>query len=105
MNAYFENFNNATYNSNVRTHNVSDRRFGDGLISFICALVGLFTCSAAVKLEKTLVVFSLFVAFFGVIGGIESGALSMFVGILLCGGISLVEYLTLKSVFKPVEKN
>jgi len=104
MNAYSANINNVRYNSNTRTREIPERRFGDGLISLICSLVGLFTCSAAIKLEKTLLIFGLFLAFFGVIGGIESGALSMLGGILLCGIISFIEYTTLKSVFKPAVK-
>ena len=54
---------------------------------------------------RDIAVFALFVAFFGVIGGIESGALSWFFGIVLCAVISLLEYVTLKSVFKPMAKN
>jgi hypothetical protein len=40
------------------------------------------------------------VAFFGVVGGIECGAISMLVGIIVCALISLCEYATLKSIFK-----
>ena len=105
MNVYFENISNAGYNPNTRAREYANHSFADGLISFICAIVGLVTCSAAIKVEKTLLVFSLFVAFFGVIGGIENGTLSWFFGIILCSAISFVEYVTLKSVFKPIEKN
>lgn len=105
MNAYFENVSSVGYNQNTRVRECADHHFADGIISFICAIIGLVTCPAAIKLEKTLVVFSLFVAFFGVIGGIECGTLSWFGGIILCGAISFVEYVTLKSIFKPVEKN
>ncbi|MBR3879112.1 MAG: hypothetical protein IKJ24_03205 [Clostridia bacterium] len=105
MNAYSENLGNVRYNENTRAREYADKQLGDGLISFICAVIGLVTCSAAIKLEKTIAVFALFVAFFGVIGGIESGALSWFFGIALCAVISLLEYVTLKSVFKPMAKS
>lgn len=105
MNAYYADSNRVRYNENVGARNYANRRFGDGLLSFICAMIGLVTCSAAIKLEKTLVIFGLFVAFFGVIGGIENGSLSWFFGILLCAAISFIEYVTLKSVFKPVQKS
>ncbi len=104
MNAYFENFNSARYNDTARASTLQDRRIGDGIISFICALVAMFTCSAAIKIEKTVAVFALFAGFFGVIGGIESGAISMIPGLFICGGISLFEFLLLKSVFKPIKK-
>lgn len=105
MNAYIENYSNVRYNENTRVREHTNKQFGDVLISFICAIVGLVTCSAAIKLEKTIAIFALFVAFFGVIGGIESGALSWFFGMVLCAVISLLEYVALKSVFKPMAKN
>ena len=105
MNAYFEDFSNVRYNEQQRAREAAGLGLFDKLISFICAIVGLVSCPAAVKIEKTLVVFALFVAFFGVIGGIENGTLSWLFGILLCSAISFVEYVTLKSVFKPIEKN
>jgi hypothetical protein len=105
MNAYFENVNTTGYNQNTRARECAGTHSVDGLFSFICALIGLVTCPAAIKLEKTLVVFALFVAFFGVIGGIECGTLSWFSGILLCSAISFVEYVTLKSIFAPIPKN
>lgn len=101
MNAYFEN---TSYGRNIpRSRTAPARKYGDGFISFICAIIGLFTCTAAVKLEKTALSLVLFIAFFGIVGGIESGAISMLVGILVCGVISLLEYATLKSLFKPAK--
>ena len=98
MNSYFDN---TSYGRNIaRERALPSRKYGDGLISFICAIIGIFACSVAVKIEKTALSLVLFIAFFGVIGGIESGALSMLIGILICGGISLLEYATLKSIFK-----
>lgn len=105
MNAYFEDFSNVRYNEQQRAREAAGHGLFDKLVSFICTIVDIVSCPAAVKIEKTLVVFALFVAFFGVIGGIDSGALSWFFGILLCSAISFVEYVTLKSVFKPIEKN
>ncbi len=96
MNAYFDN----VQINNVRTHEIPSHSFGDGLISFICALVAMVTCPVAVMLEKTAAVFALFVAFFGVVGAIEGGTLSVFTGILACGIISLCEYAILKSFWK-----
>ena len=101
MNAYFEN---VRYNDNSRVRKANTRRFGDGLISFICAIVGMVTCPAAVMLEKTAVVFALFVSFFGLVGAIEAGALSMFGGIVIGAIISVAEYAILKSMFKKKKK-
>lgn len=98
MNAYFDN---TTYGRNIaRARAIPSRKYGDGFISFICAIIGMFTCSAAVKIEKTAISLVLFVSFFGVAGGIECGAISMLVGTLVCTLISLCEYVTLKSLFK-----
>ncbi|MGM9643841.1 MAG: hypothetical protein ACI3X1_02015 [Eubacteriales bacterium] len=101
MNAYFEN---VRYNNNARTHKANTRRFGDGLISFICAIVGMVTCPAAVMLEKTAVVFALFVSFFGLVGAIEAGAFPMFGGVVLGALISVAEYAILRSMFKKKKK-
>ena len=104
MNAYFEDFGKVRYNENVRAREESRRQIGDGLISFICAIIGLVTCPAAIKIEKTVVLLSLIIAFFGVIGGMESGTLSLFWGIVLSACIFFVEYVTLKSFFKPMRE-
>ena len=105
MNAYFEDFSNVRYNEHIRTGEASTRQIGDGLISLICAIIAFITCPAAVKIEKTLVVLSLVIAFVGVIGGMESGTLSTFWGIILSACICFVEYATLKSMFKPMREN
>ncbi len=99
MNAYFENAN-VGYNKNVRTRELPTRRLGDGLISFICTIVAIVTCPVAVMLEKTALMFALFLGFFGVAGAIEAGTLSMLAGIFICGIISLLEYAILKSFWK-----
>ncbi len=100
MNVYFDNAN-IRYNENIGTR---ERHLGDRLIDFICALVGMLTCPAAVKIEKTFLGFGLFVAFFAVVGAIEAGSISMLFGILICGVISLCEYSVIKGIFKPVKK-
>ena len=98
MNAYFDN---TSYGRNIaRGRRASTRSFGDGIISFICAVIGMLTCSVAVKIEKTVLSVAVLVAFFGVVGGIECGSLSWFAGILLCAILSFIEYATLKSIFK-----
>ncbi len=100
MNAYFDN----VQINNVRTHDIPSHRVGDGLISFICTLVAMLTCPVAVMLEKTALIFALFLGFFGVVGAIEGGTLSMFAGIIACGTISLFEYAILKSFWKNSTK-
>lgn len=102
MNAYYEN---TGYRSNTRRESsIPSHRFGDGFISVICAIIGMLTCSVAIKLEKTAFSLVLFIAFFGIVGGIESGAVSMLLGIIICAVISLCEYATLKSLFKHTAK-
>lgn len=101
MNAYY---GNTAYGRNIsRERTAPSHRYGDGLINFICAIIGILTCSAAIKIEKTALSLGLFLGFFGIVGGIESGSLSMLGGILLCGIISIIEYATLKSMFKRVK--
>lgn len=96
MNAYYERnhrtavADNHSFNTNV----------GDRLISFICMIVAFFTSSVAVKVEKAVVCTFGFVAFFGVIGSMESGSLGMLGGILLCFAVSLVEFFIFKSMIK-----
>ena len=101
MNAYYEN---TAYGRNAtRIGAIPSRRYGDGFINFICAIIGIITCSAAVKIEKTAISFGLLLAFFGIVGGIDQGSISMLGGIVLCALISLLEYATLKSIFKRVK--
>ena len=97
MNAYFDN---TSYGRNIVRDRVAPRHtYGDGLISFICAIVGMLTCSVAVKIEKSILSVVLLIAFVGVVGGVDSGSLSMLGGLALGGIISLIEYATLKSIF------
>ena len=96
MNAYYQQNNIRQIRGNVGS--LPTIHVGDKLINFICAIVALFTSAVAVKVEKAVLCTVFFVAFFGVIGGMESGKLSLFVGILLSAGITLIEYFILKSL-------
>ena len=102
MNAYFEN---TGYRTNTRRESaIPTRRFGDGFIELVCAIIGMLTCTAAIKIEKTTLSLALFLSCFGIIGAIDSGAISMLLGIILCAAISLCQYATLKSLFKRATK-
>ena len=96
MNAYFDNqaYTNRPYSS----PSITNVRVGDKLISVICAIIAFFTCSVMVKVEKATVATALFFAFFGVIGSIDNGSVGLLGGVLLCALISLIEFLTLKSM-------
>ena len=95
MNAYYERTSRTAINNH--SHGT---QIGDGLISFICMIVAFFTSAAAIRVEKTLLCTASFIAFFGVIGSMESGAIGLFGGLMLCALFSFVEYLVLKSMIK-----
>ena len=97
MNAYYQN-PKITRVTDIRPY-PSVSAF-DKLISFICAIVAALTSSVAIKVEKATVCTAGFVAFFGIIGGIELGSISMLMGVILCAVISIVEIFVLKSLFK-----
>ncbi len=97
MNAYYEN---RGFRAHAGQKSFPQAQIGDRSISFICAIVAIFTCSVAVKIEKAVLCTALFFAFFGVVGGMDSGSLSMFWGLVLCGTISLIELGTFKSLVK-----
>ncbi len=99
MNAYY----NDTQIKNGRA--IPRDNFGDKLISLICNIVAILTCSAAVKIEKVLTCAALFFLFFGVIGSMESGSTSIGFGALVCLAISFVEYALLKSCVKKATSN
>ena len=96
MNAYYERTNRQAIADN---HSINTS-FGDGLISLICTIVAFFTSAAAVKVEKTILSTVCFVAFFGVIGSMDSGSIGMFAGISLCSLFSLIEFFIFKSMIK-----
>lgn len=95
---------NAYYQKNNKTTLVTDTTLfpevsiGDKLISFICAMVALFTSSVAIKIEKAVLCTAGFFAIFGIVGSIESGSMGMLIGVLLCAVITLVEYLVFRSM-------
>lgn len=91
MNAYLDN-------SRINTHRNSLTHTGDGLISFICAIVAFFTSAVAIKVEKTVLSAACFIAFFGVIGSMENESLGILGGIALSAALIFVEYLILRSL-------
>ena len=95
MNAYYEN---KTYGN--RMTRTAELQVGDKLISLICALVAFFTCTAVVKIEKTVLCTALFLSFFGIIGAMDNGSIGMLFGIILCAATSLFEFLTIRSLIK-----
>ena len=99
MNAYYERTNKTVAINDTKPLNINVN-VGDKLIAAICAIVAIFTSAIAVKIEKAVVCTGGFVAFFGIIGGIESGNISMIIGVALCAVISLAEFFVFKSLFK-----
>ena len=96
MNAYLEN---RTYSNKISSApSITDTRVGDRLISVICAIIAFFTCTAMVKIEKATLATALFFSFFGVVGGMDNGSIGLLIGLVLCALITLVEFLTLKSM-------
>ena len=98
MNAYYQKNNKKTLVTDTTLF--PEISIGDKLISFICAIVALLTCSVAVKIEKAVICTAVFFAFFGIIGSMESGSMGMFGGLLLCALCTLVEFLIFRSMFK-----
>ena len=101
MNAYYQKMNKTIAVTNTRPLDIT---VGDKLISFICAIVSALTCDVAIIIEKISLSAIFFVAFFGVVGGIECGSISFLAGIPICLGISLFEFLMLKSLVKKNTK-
>ena len=95
MNAYYQRTNRTIVVTDNNPINV-----GDKLISLICTIVAFFTSAVAVKVEKAVLCTVCFVAFFGVIGSMESGNIGLLGGILLCAALTLVEFFIFKSMVK-----
>ena len=91
MNAYFTD-------SKRHTRHLPKINITHGFIEFICSIVAFFTCDTVVNIIKIGVCAISFVAFFGIIGGIESGSIGMMGGLLSCAAISLIEFFTIRSV-------
>ena len=101
MNAYYQKANRTITVTNTRPLDIT---VGDKLISVICAIVSALTCDVAIIIEKISMSALFFIAFLGVVGSIESGSISFLVGVPVCLGISLFEFLTLKSLVRKGSK-
>ncbi len=101
MNAYYQRTNRTVVVTDAKPLNIN---IGDKLISLICAIVSALTCDAAVVIEKISLSVAFFVAFFGVVGSIDAGSISMLAGIPICLALSVAECLILKSLIKKKAK-
>ena len=101
MNAYYQRTNRTVVVTDAKPLNIN---IGDKLISFICAIVSALTCDVAVVIEKISLSVAFFVAFFGVVGSIDAGNVSMLAGIPICFALSVAECLVLKSLIKKKAK-
>lgn len=98
MNAYYQNTNFGR--TLPREHTENARKTGDGLINLICSLITLLTCPVAIVMVKAVLCTVTVIAFFGVIGGIECGTISMLLGVVICAILSAVEFCLLRSMVK-----
>lgn len=101
MNAYYQRNNRTITVTNTRPYRGA--MAGDKLIAFICAIVAALTSTIAIRIEKALLCTAGFILSVGVIGGMESGSISLLFGILICSAVALVEFLIFKSIFKRGE--
>lgn len=98
MNAYY---NNIGFGVNAKREDaVPQSNIGEKLISFVCHIVAVLTCATAVKIEKSAACSALVFAFFGIIGGMDSGNISMLSGLIMCIATSLAVLALLKGTFK-----
>ena len=97
MNAYFDRTQRTAVITDDRTLNIN---VFDKIVAVICSIIAFFTSATAIRVEKAVSCTVGFVAFFGVIGSIESGSLAMLPGIAVCAIISLIEFFIFKSMFK-----
>ena len=97
MNAYYQRANRTVVVTNTNPLNIN---IGEKIISFICAIISALTCNAVVIIEKVSLSVVCFIAFIGIVGGIDAGSISMLAGIPICAAISLTECLILKSFIK-----
>lgn len=103
MNAYYHNIG---FRADVKRESaIPQSNVGERLISFICSIVAVFTCATAVKIEKSVVSIALAFAFFGIVGGMDSGSISMMSGLLMCTAASAAEFALLKSTFKKPHRS
>ena len=100
MNAYYNNTNVGIREGRAK----GGLRIVDGLITLICAIAVALTSSVAVKIEKALLSTALFIAFFGLIGSMDAGNISIFGGSVLCIICALLELAILKSIVSASKK-
>ena len=104
MNAYFEK--NETIDSNKR---IIEAYFGESvktvgagqkllnsILSWLSVLLRVLSCTAARRIAKATAVAVTLVAFIGVIGAMETGALSLGLGLAIGTILLGVEYLCLR---------
>ena len=90
---------NAYFTDPKRTkRNIPHINFTHGFIEFICSIVAFFTCDVVATTIKIIVCAISFITFFGVIGGIDAGTITMARGLFICSILSTIEFFTLKSV-------
>lgn len=97
MNAYYQRGNRTVVVTDANPFNIN---IGEKIISFICAVISVLTCDVAVIVEKVSVSAVCFIAFIGIVGGIDAGSISMLAGVPICAVISLAECVVLRSLIK-----
>ena len=95
MNAYYTNTNSEKKLSSRALPKIN---VGHGFIEFICSLVAFFTCRAVVNIIKISLSLVCFITFFGIVGGMDSGSMSMGGGFVLCAACTLIEAAILRSM-------
>ena len=104
MNAYFEK--KETFDSNKR---IIEAYFGeavntvgagqkllDSIVSWLAVILRVLTCTVARRIAKATAVAVTLVAFIGVIGAMETGALSLGLGLAVGAILLVIEYLCLR---------
>ena len=95
MNAYYSDANSK---KNLSHNAIPHINAGHGFIEFICSLVAFFTCRAVVNIFKISLSLVCFIAFFGIVGGMDSCSIGMGAGFVLCAAITLIEAAILRSM-------
>ena len=102
MNAYYSNTNSE---KKLSVHSIPKINIGNGFIEFICSLVAFFTCRAIVNIFKISLSLVCFIAFFGIVGGMDSGSMSMGRGFICCAACTLFEAVILRSMVSKNKSN
>ena len=87
---------NAYYNENQRGY---EKEGGRAAIELICSAVAFLTSATAIKIEKVIISAVCFISVFGIVGGIDNGAINFFGGALACLALVCIEYCILRSIF------